>query len=62
MKKFINAELVELNIKATSEYNPNAEGMDATFVEIAGEDVKAIVPGDPYPSGTTNSTEYSDQG
>lgn len=53
MKKFQNAEIVELNIEATAQADPNPTGLDAQWADKDNRvvDLSTIVPGVPYPSG-----------
>ena len=53
MKKFQNAELVELNIEATAQADPNPTGLDAQWADKDARkiDISTIVEGVPYPSG-----------
>ena len=53
MKKFQNAEIVELNIGATAQADPNPTGLDAQWLDKEARkiDINTIVEGNPYPSG-----------
>ena len=53
MKKFQNAELVELNIEATAQADPNPTGLDAKWADKDARqiDMDTIVAGVPYASG-----------
>ena len=53
MKKFQNAEIIELNIEATAQYDPNSTGLDAQWADKSKRevDLSTIVPGVPYPTG-----------
>ncbi len=53
MKKFQNAEIIELNIEATAQADPNPTGYDAKWADQSKRelDVSTIVAGVPYPTG-----------
>ena len=53
MKKFVNAEVVELNLEATAQADPNPTGLDAQWADRDSRtiDTTTIQEGIPYPSG-----------
>ncbi len=61
MKKFQNAELVELNIEATAQADPNPTGLDAQWADKDAReiDLSTIVPGVPYASGDKDGVTVS---
>lgn len=55
MKKFQNAEIVELNIEATAQYNPDSPTYDG--VRQADGTILAQ-PGDAFPSGGKDAVDF----
>lgn len=53
MKKFVNAEVIELSLKATAQADPNPTGLDAQWADKDARiiDKSTIVDGIPYESG-----------
>lgn len=53
MKNFVNAEVVELNLNATAQADPNPTGLDAQWADKDARkiDIGSIVEGVPYASG-----------
>ncbi len=59
MKKFQNAELVELNIQATAQANPDATSWDGTRqADEYGNEIVVAQHGDPWPSGGKDAQDF----